>query len=84
MINKPSTRSVDVLLMLGSALVVLAIARAESGTPLGRALSPDFQLIGLDNRTYTRTSFRSDAVLVIYFGFTTCWRACPTALNAIA
>jgi len=21
---------------------------------------------------------------VIYFGFTTCWRACPTALNAIA
>ena len=51
---------------------------------MGRALSRDFQLTGLDNRTYTRTSFPSDAVLVIYFGFTTCWRACPTALNAIA
>ena len=84
MINKPSTRSVDALLMLGSALVVLGIACAESGAPLGRALSRDFQLTGLDNRTYTRTSFPSDAVLVIYFGFTTCWRACPTALNAIA
>ena len=84
MINKPSTRSVDALLMLGSALVVLGIACAESGAPLGRALSRYFQLTGLDNRTYTRTSFPSDAVLVIYFGFTTCWRACPTALNAIA
>ena len=84
MINKSSTRFVDALLMLASALAVLATAWAESGSPLDRASGPDFRLSGPDGRIYTRASFPSDAVLVIYFGFARCWRACPTALNAIA
>ena len=84
MINKSSTRFVDALLVLASALAVLATAWAESGSPLDRVPGPDFRLSGPDGRIYTRASFPSDAVLVIYFGFTTCWRACPTALNAIA
>ena len=73
MINKPSTKVVD-----------LAIAWAEGSLSSVRASGPNFQLIGPDNRTYTRASFPSNSVLVVYFGFTTCWRACPTALNAIA
>ncbi|MET0383691.1 MAG: SCO family protein [Burkholderiaceae bacterium] len=44
----------------------------------------DFRLIGPEDKTYTRESFPADAVLVVYFGYTTCWRACPTTLNTIA
>lgn len=84
MLRSRSTKIVDALLLLVSAIGVLAIAWAESSPRAQRASGPNFALIGHDNRTYTRTSFPSDAVLVIYFGFARCWRACPTALNAIA
>ena len=82
MINR--TKIVNALLLFASAVAVLAIAWAESRMPAADDSGPNFGLIGPDNRTYTRASFPSDTVLVIYFGFTTCWRACPTALNAIA
>ena len=84
MFNKHATRIVDALLLLASAIGVLAIAWAESSPSAGRDFGPDFQLIGTDSRTYTRASFPSETILVVYFGFTTCWGACPTALNAIA
>ena len=84
MTNRHSTNTVNALLMLASAILVLAIAWAESRSSTEDVSGPNFQLIGLDNRIYTRNSFSSDAVLALYFGFTTCWRACPTALNAIA
>jgi protein SCO1/2 len=84
MLHKRSTKIVDAVLLLASAVGVLAIAWAEGSLSSGRAFGADFRLIGPDNRAYTRASFPSDAVLVLYFGFTTCWRACPTALNAIA
>ena len=84
MFKSRSTKLVDAVLLVASAVGVLAIAWAESDLSSDRAFGPDFRLIGPDNRTHTRASFPSDAVLVIYFGFTTCWRACPTALNAIA
>ena len=84
MLNKHATKIVDALLLLASAIGFLAIAWAESGPSAGRGFGPDFRLIGTDSRTYSRASFPSDTVLVVYFGFTTCWRACPTALNAIA
>ncbi len=35
-------------------------------------------------RSYSIESFPSDSVLAIYFGYTTCLRACPTALNDLA
>ena len=82
--NRPSTKIVGAPLMLASAIVILAIAWGERGSPGAAVGGPDFGLIGPGNRICTRASFASDAVLVIYFGFTTCWRACPTALNTIA
>ena len=84
MFNRRSTRIVDALLLLASAIGVLSLAWAQGSLSFGRASGPDFHLMGPDNRTYTRASFGSDRILVVYFGFTTCWRACPTALNAIA
>ena len=84
MINRRSTKIVDALLLLASAAGILAIAWAEGSLSSGSAFGADFRLIGPDNRTYTRASFSADAVLVVYFGFTTCWRACPTALDSIA
>jgi hypothetical protein len=83
MLNRRSTKIVDAVPLLASAAGVLAIAWAEGSLSSGGASGPNFQLIGPDNRTYTRASFPPDSVLVVYFGFTTCWRACPTALNAI-
>jgi protein SCO1 len=84
MLRRHSVKIVDAVLLLASAIAVLTIAGSESRFPATDDSGPDFRLTGPDNRTYTRTSFPSDKVLVIYFGFTTCWRACPTALNAIA
>ena len=84
MLKRHSAKIVDAVILFASAIAVLAIAWAESRLPAADDSGPNFGLIGPDNRTYTRASFPSDAVLVIYFGFTTCWRACPTALNAIA
>jgi protein SCO1/2 len=84
MLKRHSTTIVDAVLLLASAILVLAIGCAESRLPGEDDTSPNFRLIGSDNRTYTRASFPSDTVLVMYLGFTTCWRACPTALNAIA
>lgn len=84
MLKRHSAKIVDAVILFASAIAVLAIAWAESRLPAADDSGPNFGLIGPDNRTYTRASFPSDTVLVIYFGFTTCWRACPTALNAIA
>src|SRR3984893_488224 len=44
----------------------------------------NFHLVGPTGRSYSIESFPSGSVLAIYFGYTTCWRACPTALNSIA
>ena len=84
MLRGLSTKIVDAFLLLVSAIAVLAIAWAESSLRAERVSGPNFALLGFDNRTYTRASFSPNAVLVVYFGFARCWRACPTALNAIA
>jgi protein SCO1 len=84
MLKRHSAKIVDAVILLASAIAVLGIAWAESRLPAADDSGPNFGLIGPDNRTYTRASFPPDTVLVMYFGFTTCWRACPTALNAIA
>jgi cytochrome oxidase Cu insertion factor (SCO1/SenC/PrrC family) len=44
----------------------------------------NFHLVGPSGRAYSIESFRSGSVLAIYFGYATCWRFCPTALNSIA
>jgi protein SCO1/2 len=66
------------------AICILGIMCGGSNWLFQRSAGPNFRLTGPAGQIYTRASFPSDSVLVIYFGFTTCWRACPTALNAIA
>ncbi|MBV8477758.1 MAG: SCO family protein [Acidobacteria bacterium] len=44
----------------------------------------NFHLVGPTGRSYSIESFPSGSVLAIYFGYTTCLRICPTALNSIA
>lgn len=44
----------------------------------------NFHLAGPTGRSYSIESFPSGSVLAIYFGYTTCQRSCPTALNSIA
>ena len=44
----------------------------------------NFHLLSPMGRAYSIEKFPADSVLVIYFGYTTCLRACPTALNSIA
>ncbi|MFO1050403.1 MAG: SCO family protein [Geminicoccaceae bacterium] len=62
----------------GLALALLASAGA---TASGRA---DFRLVDSAGRQYSLASFPHDRVLAIYFGYTTCLRACPVALDNIA
>jgi protein SCO1/2 len=44
----------------------------------------DFALDGPGGRVHSVASFPPDSVLVIYFGYSTCLRACPVALDSIA
>jgi len=44
----------------------------------------NFHLIGPTGRSYAIESFPSGSVLAVYFGYATCLRTCPTALNSIA
>ena len=44
----------------------------------------NFHLVGPTGRSYSIESFPTGSVLAIYFGYTTCLRACPTALNDLA
>lgn len=57
MLNRRSTKIIDAVLLLASAIAVLAIAWAESRLPAEGVSGRNFALIGPDNRTYTRASF---------------------------
>jgi cytochrome oxidase Cu insertion factor (SCO1/SenC/PrrC family) len=77
-----------VLIGLGMGLLASVGAAAFVAVPHQAATRSgeleNFHLVGPTGRSYSIESFPSDSVLVIYFGYTTCWRACPTALNSIA
>ena len=67
------------------ASVGAAIFVAVSYQPAARrAELENFHLVGPTGRSYSIESFPSGSVLAIYFGYTTCQRSCPTALNSIA
>jgi protein SCO1/2 len=76
------------LILLGSVVVAsvgatfLTAAFHHSGTR--SAGLENFHLSGPTGRPYSIESFPSNSVLAIYFGYTTCQRSCPTALNSIA
>jgi protein SCO1 len=78
------------LAMLGLGAGLLAgiwIATSPTATaqrPAPGAGDPGFHLVDAAGSPYALESFPPDAVVVIYFGYTTCLRACPTTLNDIA
>jgi protein SCO1 len=76
------------LILLGSVLVgsvgAAILAAASHQPPARGAEFENFHLVGPTGRSYSIESFPSNSVLAIYFGYTTCQRSCPTALNSIA
>jgi cytochrome oxidase Cu insertion factor (SCO1/SenC/PrrC family) len=76
------------LILLGMVLLAgvgAAIFMAASYQPVTRSAElENFLLAGPTGRSYSIESFPSGSVLAIYFGYTTCQRSCPTALNSIA
>jgi protein SCO1 len=57
--------------------------RGAAGTPLGSAIGGPFRLVDQDGKTVTDADLKGKWSLV-YFGYTHCPDACPTALNDIA
>lgn len=43
-----------------------------------------FNLHTATGSPFRREAVKDDTILVIYFGYSTCWRSCPMALNNIA
>jgi protein SCO1 len=76
------------LILFGSVLLAsvgAVILTATSQQPATRSAEfENFHLVGPAGRAYSIESFPSGSVLAIYFGYTTCQRSCPTALNSIA
>jgi protein SCO1/2 len=76
------------LVLLGMVLLTgvgAAIFIAAPYQPAARSAElENFHLVGPAGRSYSIESFPSGSVLAIYFGYTTCQRSCPTALNSIA
>jgi len=77
-----------VAIALGMGLLASVAAAGFVATPhqpiTRSAELENFHLVGPTGRSYSIERFPSGSVLAIYFGYTTCWRACPTALNNIA
>jgi protein SCO1/2 len=76
------------LAALGIGLLTGVAAAAYVAVP-GRTAPRDaalanFHLVDSNGRAYSIESFPPGSVLVIYFGYTTCLRACPVALDSIA
>src|SRR5271166_4890792 len=57
--------------------------RGAAGTLLGSAIGGPFSLVDQEGKTVTNTALEGKWLLV-YFGYTHCPDACPTALNNIA
>ena len=80
--KRPTLAVLGVILL---ASVGAAIFIAASRQPAARSAElENFHLVGPTGHAYSIESFPSDSVLAIYFGYTTCLRSCPTALNSIA
>ena len=78
--KRPALAVLGMVLLAGAGVLMAAASRpAARGAEL-----ENFHLVGPAGRSYSIESFPSGSVLVIYFGYSTCLRACPTALNAIA
>ena len=58
MLKGHSTKIVNSVLLLGSAIAILVIAWVNSSVPAEDVSGPNFGVIGPDNRIYTRFSVR--------------------------
>ena len=76
----PTRRRRAAALGLGLLAVVATADHAEAR----RTGREDFHLVDSAGRAYSLESFPAHSLLVIYFGYTTCLQACPTALDSIA
>jgi len=80
--KRPTLAVLGVILL---ASVGAAIFVAASRQPAAQSAElENFHLVGPSGHAYSLESFPSGSVLAIYFGYTTCLRSCPTALNSIA
>jgi len=71
------------VILAGGGLAWLMLAEPGDRSPFAQAIGGAFTLIDQDGRTVTDRDLRGKWLLV-YFGYTHCPDACPTALNAIA
>ena len=74
------------LVLAAGALVALELhdaTRGAAGSLLAPAIGGPFKLVDQNGRTVTNTELEGKWLLV-YFGYTHCPDACPTALNNIA
>ena len=65
-----------------AALMLIPPPLPQTATSMTGALGGPFTLVASDGRTVTDQSFRGKWML-IYFGYTSCPDACPTALNSM-
>jgi protein SCO1/2 len=79
------------MLLLSGALLATTIAirqhapdvSAETGARAGAAIGGPFTLVATDGKSVTDQTYRGKWML-IYFGYTFCPDACPTALNNLS
>ncbi len=81
----PLLATLAILLAGGGALLATRPSPAPSSgaSDLAASIGGPFQLVGADGRRVTDADFRG-RWMMIYFGYTRCPDACPTALNNIA
>lgn len=71
-------------LVAGGATLGMLRHGGHATTPSPGQSGLDFKLTGPNGQEYSRASFPAGSVLVMYFGYTTCWQRCPATLNTIA
>jgi protein SCO1/2 len=71
------------ILLLASTAALVAVRRAPPPAPPPLAIGAHFSLTTANGSAVTERSYRGKWLLV-YFGYTFCPDACPTALSAIA
>jgi protein SCO1/2 len=86
MIGQPRRRRIAVaalaILGLGAGAALLAVHRPSDSADASLRIGGHFALATPDGRAVTDASYRGKWLL-IYFGYTFCPDACPTALNTI-
>jgi protein SCO1 len=80
--TRPTRILLGTILLAFAGAGVFMAASYQLGTR--SAELENFHLAGPTGSSYSIESFPSSSVLAIYFGYTTCQRSCPTALNSIA